>query len=87
MGVQKMNKRSDDKATITNKVDKSKRPSSAPTKDELTEQVLEKASGGGGAFLRFDFKLVSVKTISWAPSSEAPKEEVTFEYGGLQVRY
>jgi hypothetical protein len=87
MGVQTMNKPSDDKATITNKIDKSKRASSCPTRDELSEQVLEKASGGGGAFLRFDFKSVSVKTISWAPSSEAPKEEVTFEYGGLQVRY
>ena len=82
-----MNMPSDDKATITNKIAKSKRPSSAPTKDELSGQVLEKVSGGGGAFLRFDLKSVSVKTISWAPSSEAPKEEVTFEYGGLQVRY
>jgi hypothetical protein len=56
MGVQTMNMPSDDKATITNKIDKSKRPSSAPTKDELSEQVLEKVSGGGGAFPRFDFK-------------------------------
>ena len=50
------------------------------------------AAGGGGdtsgqIFLRFDFKLVAVKTISWSHDDESPKEEVTFEYGGLQVRY
>ncbi len=50
------------------------------------------ASAGGGLvsgqmFLRFDFKLVAVKTISWSHDDESPKETVTFEYGGLQVRY
>ncbi len=50
------------------------------------------ASGGGAdvsgqIFLRFDFKLVAVKTISWSHDDESPKETVTFEYGGLQVRY
>ncbi len=50
-------------------------------------------TGGGGGlvagqvFLRFDFKLVAVKTISWSHDDESPKEEVTFEYGGLQIRY
>lgn len=49
-------------------------------------------AGGGGLtsgmmFLRFDFKLVAVKTISWSHDDESPKETVTFEYGGLQVRY
>jgi len=49
-------------------------------------------AGGGGQvsgmmFLRFDFKLVAVKTISWSHDDESPKETVTFEYGGLQVRY
>jgi len=83
-----MNKRSENKATITNTIDKSEQTSLASAKDELSEQELEKASGGGGEFLRFDFKSVSVKTISWGPpSTEAPKEEVTFEYGGLKVRY
>jgi type VI secretion system secreted protein Hcp len=51
---------------------------------------LRKSSGTGSAgtfFLRFDFKLVAVKTISWAHDDESPKETVTFEYGGLQVRY
>ena len=57
--------------------------------------ALRKSVGdsGGGAkvsgqiFLRFDFKLVAVKTVSWSHDDESPKEEVTFEYGGLQVRY
>jgi hypothetical protein len=49
MGVQTMNKPSKDKATITSTIDKSKLPSAAPTKpgtDELSEQELDKASGG-----------------------------------------
>jgi len=43
----------------------------------------------GTTFLRFDFALVAVKTISWSGSDgdEAPKEEVTFEYGALKVSY
>lgn len=43
----------------------------------------------GTTFLRFDFGLVAVKTISWSGSDgdEACKEEVTFEYGALKVRY
>ena len=54
--------------------------------------ALRKAGGGtvsGLAFLRFDFRLVGVKTVSWsgADGDEAMKEEVTFEYGALTVRY
>lgn len=43
----------------------------------------------GTTFLRFDFGLVAVKTISWSGSDgdESPKEEVTFEYGALKVQY
>jgi type VI secretion system Hcp family effector len=41
----------------------------------------------GVFFLVFTFKLVAVKTVGWAHDDEAPKETVTFEYGGLQVRY
>ena len=41
----------------------------------------------GFIFLRFDFKLVAIKTISWSHDDESPKETVTFEYGGLQIRY
>ena len=53
----------------------------------------EAASGGsstmtsGVVFVRFDFKLVAVKTISWAHDDESPKETVTFDYGGLLIRY
>lgn len=47
------------------------------------------AVSSGTTFLRFDFALVAVKTISWSGSDgdESPKEEVAFEYGALQVRY
>lgn len=38
-------------------------------------------------FLRFDFKLVGVKTIAYAHDDESPKETITFVYGALQVRY
>jgi type VI secretion system secreted protein Hcp len=41
----------------------------------------------GRFFLLFTFKLVAVKTVGWAHDDEAPKETVTFEYGGLQIRY
>ena len=41
----------------------------------------------GRFFLLFTFKLVAVKTLGWAHDDEAPKETVTFEYGGLQIRY
>ena len=41
----------------------------------------------GGVFLRFDFKLVAVKTIAWTHDETSPKESLSFEYGGLQMRY
>ena len=48
----------------------------------------ETAGGAAGQiFVRFDFKLVAVKTISWGYDADSPNERVTFEYGGLQVRY
>jgi type VI secretion system secreted protein Hcp len=49
-----------------------------------------KATGGttsGLFFLRFDFKLVAVKTISWSHDDESPKESMAFMYGGLIMRY
>jgi type VI secretion system Hcp family effector len=49
-----------------------------------------KAGGGttsGGFFLRFDFKLVAVKTISWSHDDESPKESMAFMYGGLYMQY
>jgi len=43
----------------------------------------------GTTFLRFDFALVAVKTVSWSGSDgdDSPKEEVAFEYGALKVTY
>jgi type VI secretion system secreted protein Hcp len=41
----------------------------------------------GVMYLSFTFKLVAVKTVSWAHDDEAPKETVTFEYGGVIVQY
>jgi type VI secretion system secreted protein Hcp len=51
---------------------------------------MRKSGGGltsGLIFLRFDFKLVAVKTISWAHDDESPKETITLEYGALWVSY
>jgi hypothetical protein len=50
-----MTKQSENKATITNTIDKSNKPSAAPTnKDELSEQELDKASGGAiDSFMTF----------------------------------
>ncbi|MDE2005477.1 MAG: type VI secretion system tube protein Hcp [Rhodospirillales bacterium] len=54
---------------------------------------IQNASGddmaSGATFLRYDFGLVGVKTISWSGSDgdEAPKEEIAFEYGSIKVRY
>ena len=57
--------------------------------------MLRKSAGSGGGaadtsglvFLRFDFKMVAVKTISWAHDETSPKESLSFEYGALQMRY
>lgn len=51
---------------------------------------LRKSAGGktsGVFFLVFTFKLVAVKTVSWAHDDKSPKETITFEYGGLVVQY
>ncbi len=44
-------------------------------------------TASGVMYLVFTFKLVAVKTVSWAHDDEAPKETVTFEYGGLVIQY
>jgi type VI secretion system secreted protein Hcp len=51
----------------------------------LRKQAGNEASGV--MYLSFTFKLVAVKTVSWAHDDEAPKETVTFEYGGVIVQY
>jgi len=51
---------------------------------------MRKSAGGNASgifFVVFTFKLVAVKTISWAHDDESPKETVTFEYGGLNIMY
>lgn len=51
---------------------------------------LRKAVGddySGQTFLRYDFRVVGVKSIDWSHDEEAPKETLTFEYGALNVRY
>jgi type VI secretion system secreted protein Hcp len=51
---------------------------------------MRKSAGGNATgifFVVFTFKLVAVKTISWAHDDESPKETVTFEYGGLNIMY
>jgi len=47
------------------------------------------SASSGITFLRFDFALVAVKTVSWSGSDgdEACKEEVQFEYGALRIQY
>ena len=46
-----------------------------------------RAGVSGVMFLAFTFKLVAIKTLSWAHDDEAPKETVTFDYGGLHINY
>jgi len=80
--------------SITRKIDKSSPKlfemacSGTPFKNVFLG--MRKSAGGdasGVFFLRFQFKLVAVKTISWSHDDEAPKETVTFEYGGLIINY
>jgi type VI secretion system secreted protein Hcp len=53
----------------------------------LRKQTGSEASGE--VFLRFDFRVVGVKTVEWSGSDgdEAVKESVTLEYGAIQIRY
>lgn len=68
----------------------------AGTPFKLVQLFLRKATGAGisagtanagTTFVRFDFKLVAVKTISWGHDDESPKETLTFEYGALLISY
>ena len=79
---------------ITRKTDKASpvffRMACSGTAFKTVALVLRKSAGAsstGQAFLKFTFKLVAVKTISYAHSDESPKEDVTFEYGGLVIEY
>ncbi len=44
-------------------------------------------SASGTIYLRFDFKMVFVTEINWSHDETAPKEEITFDYGALQLSY
>jgi len=80
--------------SITRKIDKASpvlfQMACSGTAFQTVALVLRRSAGGssaGAAFLKFTFKLVAVKTIAYAKSDEAPKEVVTFEYGGLVMEY
>jgi type VI secretion system secreted protein Hcp len=45
------------------------------------------ANASGTVYLRFDFKMVFVTEIGWSHDDTAPKEEITFDYGALQIAY
>jgi len=38
-------------------------------------------------YLKYEFKMAFVTNISWSHNDPAPNEEITFEYGALQVSY
>ena len=80
--------------SITRKIDKSSpilfEAACSGTPFQQVALALRKSAGAGVSgtvFLRFDFKLVAVKTISWSHDDESPKETTTFEYGGMLIRY
>ena len=80
--------------SITRKIDKSSSPmfkmACSGTAFQKVGLGLRKSAGGessGQFFLVFTFKLVAIKTISWAHDDESPKETMTFEYGGLVIQY
>ena len=80
--------------SITRKIDKASptffRMACSGTPFKNVSLALRKSGGGdtsGMIFLRFDFKLAAVKTIAYSHDETSPKEEVSFEYGGLLVRY
>jgi type VI secretion system secreted protein Hcp len=80
--------------TISRKIDKASptifQMACSGTPFKTVALAFRKSAGGnttGVFYLRFDFKLVAVKTISWEYDDESPKENMTFEYGGLIMRY
>jgi type VI secretion system Hcp family effector len=55
-----------------------------------TVDLLEHRAGKDGnraAFVAWQFKLVAVKTVTWASDDDRPTETISFEYGGLSIRY
>ncbi len=58
-----------------------------------TVDLIEHRAGKDGnraAFVAWQFTLVAVKTVAWssaASGDDLPSEAVSFEYGGLSIRY
>ena len=80
--------------SITRKTDKASpvlfQMACSGTPFQTVALVLRKSAGAasaGAAFLKFTFKLVAVKKISWAGSDASQKETVTFEFGGMVIEY
>jgi type VI protein secretion system component Hcp len=80
--------------SITRKIDKASpimfQMSCNGTPFKQVGLALRKSAGTGASgvvFLRFDFKLVGVKTISYSHDDESPKETITFVYGAMIIRY
>jgi type VI protein secretion system component Hcp len=44
-------------------------------------------SGSGDIYLQFDFLMLFVSNVSWSHNDPTPQEEITFDYGALQVNY
>ena len=83
-----------DPFTITRKIDCASpilfQMACAGTPFQFVGLGIRKSTGGAAAGvmnLAFTFKLVAVKTISYVHDVEAPKEVVTFEYGGQCIQY
>jgi type VI secretion system secreted protein Hcp len=56
--------------------------------DTATIELRRAAGDQREAFLKYGFRTIAVKTISWTSSGdEGPEEEVTFEFGELDVQY
>jgi len=45
------------------------------------------SAAGASMFMSFTFKLVAVKSVTFASDPDTAKETITFEYGGLQIQY
>jgi type VI protein secretion system component Hcp len=80
--------------SITRKIDKASPVlfdmTCSGTPFETVGLGLTRSTGGATVIqfaLSFTFKLVAIKTMAFAGAADVPKEGITFEYGGLQVRY
>lgn len=80
--------------SVTRKIDRASpllfEMSCSGTTFQRVTLALRKGTGDGKSgqtFLRFDFKMVGVKSMTWSHGDEAPTEEIAFEYGAVAMRY